>query len=159
LIEKLEKPTRICTASGRELHTGEKIHSVLWDNAGTWQRANYGAEAWPLKEKLAGMVAHWVAKLPPEDAKPKQQFSDDLLIDCLKHLEKTQEPVKLALRYFLGLFLMRRKRLLLADDAKQPGLTLRERKTGVVFHIAERGWDDAAADAAEDELEALLACE
>ena len=140
----VDKPTRLCAATGRELKVGERIHSVLYEENGRFRRKDFGAEAWT--EPPAGTIAHWPNRLPAADAKSKQPIDDELLFECFDHLGDNADGSQRNLRYILALLLMRRKKLILVEGPNaeaSDAMILKDRKRGKVYNVIDPRLNDA----------------
>src|SRR4029079_1923924 len=114
---EIHGPARTCAASGRELRPGDKVFSVLWEEADRFVRKDYAAEAWPGPPNRA--IAWWVGQIPETGRHAKPTINDDLLVDCFEHLADTTHASKLRFRYVVALLLMRRKRFRFEDARSQ----------------------------------------
>lgn len=153
----VDKPTRLCAATGRELKVGERIHSILIEENGRFRRKDYGADAWT--EAPAGTIAHWPSKLPAADAKVKQPIDEELLFECFDHLNESADGPKRNLRFILSLLLMRRKRLIFVESQNAGAaetMILKDRKRGKAYSVTDPQMTDADMQAAQDELTRIL---
>lgn len=150
-------PARTCFVSGQELAVGERVVSVLVDEAGTFVRRDYAADAWT--EPPAGTVAWWHGRIPASTKPRKPTYNDDVLMDLFRHLAETIDPQRVNFRYVVALLLMRRKRLKFEDLKKEAGqdvMILRDAKTGTKYEtIDPRLTEDAIADVQAEVFTAL----
>ena len=112
---EVQRCTRRCAATERELRPGEWFHSVLVADAADVVRRDYSAQAWAgPPEKCIGW---WKSRLPIDTAtKPKLAPNDVLLelLDCWEDELEKQDA-----RYVLTLLLIRR-RVLRVEDMDEP---------------------------------------
>ncbi len=145
----IQGPTRICSATGRELKPGDRFFAVLAEAGGKLVRTDYSAEAWT--GAPASAVAYWAGKVPAVGHKPRKPVvNDDLLLDCFDRLKDTADPDGLNFRYVAALLLMRRKRFKFEDAARDESgrdvLILRDARGGAVHHVVDpRLTDDQIA--------------
>ena len=157
----IQGPTRVCAATGRELNAGDRIYTVLTDEAGKFVRKDYAADAWP--GPPAGAVAFWMGRVPASHKPRKPTFNDDLLLDCFHHLTGTPDPDRVKFRYVVALLLMRRKRLKFEDLRQADGgghvLLVRDAKTGSRHEIVDPRLTEAEIEAVQDEVFKVLGWE
>jgi hypothetical protein len=157
---QIQGPARTCTATGRELRAGEKVFSVLWDEAGQFVRKDYAADAWP--GPPSGAVAWWAGRIPEAGRPPKPTINEELLVDCFEHLTDTTDPGRLNFRYVVALLLMRRKRFRFDDTQKrgeQEVLLLRDAKSGRKHEVLDPHLGEAEMDTVRDEVFRVLGWE
>jgi hypothetical protein len=106
---QIQPSTRRCSASGRELTPGEKVYSVLLDEAGKFVRKDFGVEAWQGPPHNA--FSFWVGRVSAGDKKRRPPIDDELLLDCFQRLDGRIETERVSFRFVLALLLMRRRRL------------------------------------------------
>lgn len=111
---EVERCTRHCAASGRELKEGEEFYSVLVNERRDVRRHDYAAEAWPGPPEAA--LAWWKSRMPTREAKKGQLAPNEVLLQLFAQLE--QVPEKADMRYVLALLLVRR-RVLREEDSEQ----------------------------------------
>jgi hypothetical protein len=146
-------PSRTCAASGRELAPGQRIVSLLVEDAGGWLRRDYAAEAWP--GPPGACVAYWQGVVPDAGRPRKPVINDDLLLDLFRHLAESPDEQRMRFRYVVTLLLMRRKRLKFEDVKKTPGgdvLIVRDAKAGTRHEVPDPRLSDDAIAAVQDEV-------
>ena len=111
---EVERCTRHCAASGRELKEGEEFYSVLVNERRDVRRHDYAAETWPGPPEAA--LAWWKSRMPTREAKKGQLAPNEVLLHLFAQLE--QVPEKADMRYVLALLLVRR-RVLREEDSEQ----------------------------------------
>jgi hypothetical protein len=157
---QIHGPARTCTATGRELRAGEKVFSVLWDEAGQFARKDYAADAWP--GPPAGAVAWWAGRIPEAGRAAKPTINDELLVDCFEHLTDTADAGRLNFRYVVALLLMRRKRFKFEDTSKrgeQELLIVRDAKSGRKHEVIDPHLAESEMTAVQDEVFRVLGWE
>lgn len=110
---EVERCTRHCAASQRELREGEEFFSVLLSQRGDVRRHDYAADAWTGPPEAA--LAWWKSRLPTREAKKGELAPNDVLLRLFQGLETV--PQQLDMRYVLALLLVRR-RVLREDDTE-----------------------------------------
>src|SRR5438270_6794881 len=133
---QIQPSTRRCSVTGRELKPGEKVYSVLLDEAGKFARKDYSAEAW--KGPPPGAFSFWVGRVATGDAKRRPPIDDDLLLDCFQRLDGQAETEKVNFRFVLALLLMRRRRFKFEEartEDAQEVLYLRCHQTGTRHRV------------------------
>lgn len=149
---QLQPLARTCTVTGRELRPGEKVFSVLIDEAGRLTRRDFAAESW--SGPPADAFGFWTGRVPAGDAPRRPSVDDELLLECVRRLDGVTDPAKLNFRYVVALMLMRRKRLRFEDAHKDESgetLALRCGRTGERFMVVDPGLSPAEIDAVQDE--------
>jgi hypothetical protein len=158
---EIQGPTRICSATGRELKPGERFHAVLLEKDGKLVRIDYAADAWPGPPVDA--VAHWSGRVPSVDKPRRPAVNDDVLFGCFDRLRDSTEPDGMNFRYVAALLLMRRKRLrfedVLRDDAGRDVLLLKEPKSGTVHRVTDPRLTDDQITAVQAEVFRVLGWE
>ncbi len=113
---EIERCTRHCAVTGRELKPGEEYYTVLIDDNEQWRRLDYSAEAW--RGPPDDCVAWWRARIPPPSGTRKHWAPDDVMLHCLEELEGNAERADF--RYVLALLMMRRRILRLERTERMP---------------------------------------
>ena len=102
---EVQRCTRHCAKTGRELQPGEVFYSTLLAEGAQVVRHDYSAEAWEgPPEKVLGW---WKSQMPHRDAKRLHWAPNDVMLELLEELET--QPDKQDMRYVLGLLLIRRR--------------------------------------------------
>lgn len=102
---EVQRCTRHCATSGRELQPGETFYSTLTAEGAKVVRHDYAAEAW--RGPPEGVLGWWQAHMPQRDAKKLHWAPNDVMLELLEGLESQSD--KLELRYVLALLLIRRR--------------------------------------------------
>jgi hypothetical protein len=157
---QISGPARACAATGRELKPGERVFSVLRDDAGQFVRTDYAADAWP--GPPAGAVAWWAGRVPEAGRPAKPVINDDLLVDCFEHLAGTTDPARQRFRYVVALLLMRRKRFKFDDARKRDDsetLVVKDARSGRKHELVDPQLTEPEMDAVRDEVFRVLGWE
>lgn len=102
---EVQRCTRHCAASGRELQPGEVFYSTLIADGAQVVRHDYGPEAW--QGPPEGVLGWWKSIMPQRNAKKLHWAPNDVMLELLESLES--QPDKLDMRYVLALLLIRRR--------------------------------------------------
>jgi len=113
---EVQRCTRHCAKTGRELAPGETIFTTLVADGGRVLRLDYGAESWSGPPE--GVLGWWKSKLPARDAKKLHWAPNDVMLELLSELE--DRPEKSDFRYVLSLLLVRR-RVLRVEEGEAEG--------------------------------------
>jgi hypothetical protein len=154
---QIHGPARVCAITGRELRPGERMFSVLRDEAGQFVRTDYAADAWP--GSPVGTVAWWAGRVPDAGRPAKPSINDDLLVDCFEHLAGTTDPARQKFRYVVALLLMRRKRFRFEDAKKREDaetLVVRDSRSGRRHEIADPQLTEPEMETVRDEVFRVL---
>lgn len=102
---EVQRCTRHCAASGRELQPGETFYSTLTTEGAQVVRHDYSLEAWHGPPE--GVLGWWRAHMPERDASKLHWAPNDVMLELLESLESL--PEKQDMRYVLALLLIRRR--------------------------------------------------
>jgi len=108
---EVQRCTRRCAVTGRELQPGETFFSTLSAAGAEVVRHDYAQESW--QGPPAGVLGWWKSHMPERDAKKMHWAPNDVMLDLLETLES--QPDKQDLRYVLALLLIRRRVVRLED--------------------------------------------
>jgi hypothetical protein len=153
---EIQRCTRHCAVTGRELQPGETFYSTLTPEGANVVRHDYGAESW--SGPPAGVMGWWKSHMPARDARRLHWAPNDVMLELLEGLEL--QPDKQDMRYVLSLLLVRRRVLRLEHTEQDPQLgevsvlycPRRETTYRVTTHIP----DDRRAAEIQEELARLL---
>jgi hypothetical protein len=146
-----------CARTGRELRPGEKVYSVLYDRGAVFEREDIGVEAW--QGPPEGAFSFWLGRVPPKEQARCPQVDENLLFDCFSRLAGETDPRKIAFRYVLALWLMRKKRLKFESTARrgeQDVLVLRCGRTRQTHEVADPRLTEQQVAEVQDEVQRLL---
>jgi hypothetical protein len=102
---EIQRCTRHCAASGRELAPGETFYSVLVTEGAAVVRHDYASEAWSGPPE--GVLGWWKSQMPTPDSRKMHWAPHDVMLELFEEL--AEQPDKQDLRYVLGLLLVRRR--------------------------------------------------
>lgn len=108
---EIQRCTRHCFKTGRELKPGETFFSVLLVHGAEVLRHDFAAEAW--EGPPEGALGWWRARLPTREGKKISWAPNDVMLELIEELE--DQPGKLDMRYVLSLLLLRRRVVRLED--------------------------------------------
>lgn len=113
---EVQRCTRRCAASGRELRPGERCVSVLIAEGAQVVRYDYAADAW--QGPPENCVGWWSARVPDGASQRVAWAPNDVMLDYFERLEGQEE--RRDVRYVLTLLLIRRRLLRLESTATEP---------------------------------------
>jgi hypothetical protein len=113
---EIERFTRRCAASGRELGPGEEYYSVLVAEGATLRRYDYAAEAW--QGAPAECIGWWKARVPDPRNRRKHWAPSEVMLMCFDDL--VEKPGQEDMLYVLALLLVRRRIMLLEEIRRDP---------------------------------------
>jgi hypothetical protein len=156
---EVERCTRHCAASGRELKEDEEFYSVLTTEKKDVRRHDYAAEAWAGPPEKA--LAWWKSRMPTREAKKGQLAPNEVLLQLFAELEHV--PEKADLRYVLALLLVRRRVLReeesAHDDSEGEVMVLYSPREERTYRAAVAVPDEGRAEQIQTELRQLLFAE
>ena len=154
----IQGPTRVCSATGRELKPGDRFFGVLVEEDGKLIRTDFAAEAWPGPPD--GHIAYWASRVPVDDKPRKPVVNDDLLLDCFDRLKESRDPDGLNFRYVAALLLMRKKKFrfedAIRDEAGRDVMLVRDSRGGTVHQVVDPKLADEQVTAVQTELFRVL---
>lgn len=152
----LQKTSRTCSATGREIPAGDEFYSVLIREGAVLKRLDYAVDAWPGPPNEA--IGWWKSTMPDRDPKKPKPAPSEVLLELFRDLENS--PERLDLRYVLSLLLIRRRLLRMEetehDDAGREVMVLycpRDEQTYRVTNVAP---NEARAQEIQEYLGQLL---
>ena len=108
---EIQRCTRRCAATERELLPEEIFYSVLVSEGSEVVRHDYCEEAWT--EPPEGAVGWWKSQMPAANANKMHWAPNDVMLHYFQELE--DNPAKADVRFILALLLIRR-RIVRLDD-------------------------------------------
>lgn len=102
---ELQRCTRKCAKTDRELQPGEPIVSVLIDENPQVRRVDFAQSAWD--EPPANAIAWWKSQIPGGAGKRTQWAPHEVMLDYFQRL--AEDESKLDVRYVLALLMVRRR--------------------------------------------------
>jgi hypothetical protein len=102
---EIQKCSRRCAASDRELQPGERVYSVLLHEGGAVVRRDFAEESWsgPPAESLGW----WQAKIPTPESRRVHWAPHEVMLHYFLELEAATDQQDL--RYVLALLMVRRR--------------------------------------------------
>lgn len=153
---EIQRCTRHCAATGRELKPGEDVYSILAADEGKLVRHDYSAEAW--NGPPEGVVAWWKSQIPRPEAKRLHWAPNDVMLQVFEDLES--HPAGQDMRYVLGLLLVRRRVMRLeeeaSDDETGKTLVLYCPRREATYRVAVAEPDESRIEEIQQELGRLL---
>lgn len=101
----VQRCSRKCAKSERELQPGEAYYSALVSEGSELKRLDFAADAWD--QPPDGTMAWWKSHMPGAGAKRAHWAPNDALLEYFQLLEG--DPTKADVRYVLALLLVRRR--------------------------------------------------
>ncbi|MHC4404392.1 MAG: hypothetical protein ACYTG0_32460 [Planctomycetota bacterium] len=126
---EIQRCTRCCAETGRELAPGEEFYSVLTAEGAELKRRDYSIDAW--KGPPEGAVGWWKSQMPTLASKRMHWAPNDVMLHCFDQLET--QPDKHDMRYVLALLLVRRRVMRMEDKEHDP-----EGRELMVLHCPRR---------------------
>ena len=122
---EVQRFTRRCAKTDRELQPGEAFYSVLISQGAEVIRQDFAADEWegPPEENLGW----WKSEVPDPKSKKVHWAPNDVMLHYFQQLE--DQPHKRDVRYVLTLLLIRRRVLKLEETKKDE----QQQETLVVF--------------------------
>ena len=153
---EVQRCTRHCAASGRELEPGEEFYSVLVAEGAEVVRRDYAAGAWQgPPEKALGC---WKSQMPRPDQKKLNWAPNDVMLDLFE--QHADQPDQEDLRYVLALLLIRRRVVRLEetehDEAGREVMVLYCPRKEETYHAVVTTPDAQRIDQLQQELAQLL---
>jgi hypothetical protein len=102
---EIQRCSRRCSATDRELKDGETCYSVLTAEAGQVVRRDYSAEAWPGPPE--GAIGWWKSTVVDPHAGRPHWAPNDVMLSYFERL--LEDPTAEDARYVLALLLVRRR--------------------------------------------------
>jgi hypothetical protein len=159
----VQKSTRTCAATGREIAAGETYYSVLVREGADVRRLDYAEQSWPGPPENS--LGWWKSTMPDRDGAGKKKLApSEVLLELFRELGDA--PDRSDLRYVLTLLLIRRRLLRLEetvrDETSAPGTTAGETMTlycprdEQTYHVAVVEPDERRVEEIQTYLAQLL---
>jgi hypothetical protein len=153
---EVQRCTRHCAATGRELAPGEAFFSTLTAKGAQVERHDYSIEAW--QGPPAGVLGWWKSQMPQRNARKLHWAPNDVMLELLETLDS--QPAREDMRYVLALLLIRRRVVRLEeterDDAGREVSVLYCPRRETSYRVATVVPDAEATRAIQEELARLL---
>jgi hypothetical protein len=153
---EVQRCTRRCAATGRELRPGEVLYSTLTAEGSHVVRRDYCAAAW--QGPPEGILGWWKSLVSDPSAKKVHWAPNDVMLDLLQALES--QPDKQDMRYVLALLLVRRR--VIRQEASERDAKNREvsvlycPRRETTYRVVVELPSPQRADEIQDELARLL---
>lgn len=108
---EVQKFTRRCAETGRQLQPGDVFYSVLVSEGASVLRRDYAEQAW--KGPPEGAIGWWKSKVPDPQAKTMHWAPNDVMVHYFTQLEEDED--RRDTRYILALLMIRRRILRLEE--------------------------------------------
>jgi hypothetical protein len=155
----LDRCSRLCAVSGRELSPGEEFFSALVMRDGQAARVDYAPEAWAGPPE--GALGWWKSRLPLPEEKPKKTWAPaELMLDLFDRLGEMSDRADA--RFVLALLLVRRRVLRIEESehvGAQERLLLSCPRRHAEYEVIAEAPDEERAREIQVELESLLQTE
>jgi hypothetical protein len=152
----VQRCTRRCAASDRELKPGEAFYSALVSEGANVVRYDYAEDAWPGAPE--GTLGWWKSQMPDPDAHKLHWAPNDVMLHYFDEL--ANEPSKEDTRYVLALLMLRRRLLRLeetaVDDEGREIMTMYCAKKEAEYQVAVTDPDGDRIAQIQEELAKLL---
>jgi len=102
---ELQRSSRRCAATGRDLLPGELFYSVLVSEGGEVHRRDYAADAWQGPPPQA--IGWWKSQVPTPESRKKTWAPSDVMLHYFTEAEG--DRAREDLRYVLALLMTRRR--------------------------------------------------
>jgi hypothetical protein len=109
---EVQRCSRCCAGSGRELAPGEGFYSVLVAEGAELRRYDYSTEMWKGPPKEA--IGWWKSQIPDPHSGQRHWAPNDVMLQFFDEL--AQQPERQEFRYVLALLLVRRRVMRLEDS-------------------------------------------
>ncbi|HYW78744.1 MAG TPA: hypothetical protein VE890_04170 [Thermoguttaceae bacterium] len=153
---EVQRCTRHCETSGRDLAPGESFYSVLIAEGAELRRHDYSVEVW--QGPPQGAVGWWKSQIPDQSARRKQWAPNDVMLHFFDELGR--QPDKRDMRYILSLLLVRRRVMRLeeseTDEQGREMIVLYCPRRDATYKVLAATPDEARAEAIQEELAKLL---
>ncbi len=113
---EIQRCSRRCAATDRELSPGEVFYSVLVTEGADVVRYNYSQEAW--QGPPEGAIGWWKSTLPEPSSKRVNWAPNDVLLDYFQRLQTQDQQADTC--YILTLLLIRRRIFRLEESEVDP---------------------------------------
>jgi hypothetical protein len=111
---EVQRCTRHCEITHRELRPGETFYSTLTAEGAEVVRRDFSPEAW--QGPPSGVLGWWKSRMPERDARKMHFAPNDVMLDLLEAFEN--QPEHHDMRYVLSLLLIRRRVVRLEDTER-----------------------------------------
>ena len=153
---EIQRCTRHCAETGRELAPGESFYSVLRAEGADLQRYDYAADTWQGPPEDA--IGWWKSQIPDSGAQRKHWAPNDVMLQFFDEL--AEQPDKQDMRYVLALLLVRRRVMRLeeseVDEHRREIVVLYCPRRETTYRIPATVPPQSRAEEIQEELAKLL---
>jgi hypothetical protein len=153
---EIQRCTRRCAATDRELKDGEVCYSVLVPEGAAVVRRDYSAEAWPGPPEA--VIGWWKTTVVDPHAGRLYWAPNDVMLNYFERL--LEQPGTEDARYVLALLLVRRRVLRVEGHDRDAGgrekLVLHCNRNEAIYHVTETMPTSERALAIQQQLAELL---
>lgn len=153
---EVQRCTRHCATTGRELQPGEMFYSTLTSEGAEVVRRDYAAEAW--QGPPEGVLGWWKSRMPDRNERKLHFAPNDVMLDLLESFET--QPEMQDMRYVLALLLIRRRVVRLEetehDDSGREVSVLYCPRRETTYRVFTAMPDEARTAEIQEELSRLL---
>jgi len=153
---EVQRCTRHCAVTGRELQPGEMFYSTLVAEGAQVVRRDYAMDAW--QGPPEGVLGWWKSQMPERQAKKLGWAPNDVMLELLESLES--QPDKTDMRYVLALLLVRRRVVRLEetehDDQGREVSVIYCPRRDTTYRVLTAMPDEARTNEIQEELARLL---
>ena len=157
---EVQRCSRHCAATERELSPGELYYSALVDKGADVERYDYSKEGW--KGPPENTVAWWKSRIPDRAAKKKRWAPNEVMLRFFEELDQRKDGPQSQddMRYVLGLLLVRR-RVLRQEESERDAdgneiLVLYSPRRETTYRLPAVEPREDRVNAIQDELARLL---
>jgi hypothetical protein len=153
---EIQRCTRHCAVSGRELSPSEEVYSVLIEKGSELVREDYAKEAW--QGPPEGALGWWKSQIPTPENRRAHWAPNDVMLQFFEQL--AEQPHRQDMRYVLALLLVRRRVMRVEeeshDEAGHESLVLYCPRRDATYTVPVVMPDEPRVQQIQDELAALL---
>jgi len=153
---EVQRCTRHCAATGRELAPGEDYFSALVAEGADLVRYDYSAQGW--KGPPEKTIGWWKSQIPGGEVRRKHWAPNDVMLQLFDDL--AEQPDRQDMRYVLALLLTRRRVMRLEDTERDAQgaevLVLHCPRRDATYRVPAILPDESRINQIQDELAKLL---
>ncbi|MBM4005683.1 MAG: hypothetical protein FJ295_20755 [Planctomycetes bacterium] len=153
---EVQRFTRHCSRSGRELLPGESFYSVLVQQGASVSRVDYAADAW--EGPPDNSLGWWQSRVPDTTSRRIQWAPNQVMVEYFERL--ADDPQNQDLRYVLTLLMIRRRILrqeeVETDSDGQEWIRVFCGRNECHYRVKVAMPDESRGDAIQTELSKIL---
>ncbi len=156
----VQRCSRHCAATERELSPGEAYYSALVEHGDAVERLDYSQQGW--SGPPADTVAWWKSRIPERTSKKKRWAPNEVMLRFFEELDRKKDEPRSQddMRYVLGLLLVRRRVLRQeeseSDERGNEVLVLYCPRRDATYRLPTAVPDAVRIDEIQEELARLL---